>query len=102
MDGDKPVGTRNTETFRSAKRKEGAVRQEIYLPGPLTEAIDAFRDSQRIASRPEAIRRLCELGLKAAALRATVRDVEALLGPPNRAADAPAAKPEVSARGGRR
>ena len=58
-------GTIKTRRFREAKRAEGAARQEIYLPAALCEAINEFRDTHRVSSRTEAIRRLCELGLKA-------------------------------------
>jgi len=58
-------GTIRTQRFRKAKRADGTVRQEVYLPGSLSEAINEFRDTHRVSSRTEAIRRLCELGLKA-------------------------------------
>jgi len=59
------LGTIRTQRFREAKRAEGAARQEVYLSANLAAAIDDFRDARQVASRPEAIRRLCELGLKA-------------------------------------
>lgn len=71
-------GTMKTRRFREAKRAEGAARQEIYLPAALCEAIDDFRDGQAISSRPEAIRRLLELGLKTGELLATVEGLRLL------------------------
>ena len=102
MDGDasKPIGTRNAQHFRKAKRAAGTVRHEVYLPAYLAEAIDDFRQVCRISTRPEAIRRLCEVGLKAGALLRAVHDLGALVGP-ERPAASPAGEPEASTRGGR-
>lgn len=96
-----PVGTKNSESFRKAKRAEGTVRQEVYFPGELSEAIDAFRAATGIPSRPEAIRRLCELGIKAVALLATLKDLETFARPGDSPAAPPASTAKASTPGGR-
>jgi hypothetical protein len=45
---------------------ENMIRKLVSLPPPLLQAIDDFRFQERIKTESEAIRRLIELGLKAA------------------------------------
>ena len=66
--------------FRKAKRAEGTIRQEVYLPVDLAAAIDEFKHARQIPARPEAIRRLCEIGLKANDLLATIDGLRVLAG----------------------
>jgi hypothetical protein len=47
-----------------------ATRKIVSLPPELAEAVEDFRFSRRIGSEAEALRRLIELGLRAAKARA--------------------------------
>ena len=47
------------------------VRKQVNLPAELAEAIDEYRFANRFTSESESIRRLIELGLKAAKPRRT-------------------------------
>jgi len=74
------AGSIKTRRFRDARRADGTIRQEVYLPADLAAAIDEFKHAQRIPARPQAIRQLCELGLKAGALLGAIHDLEAQIG----------------------
>lgn len=52
-----------------AVNPETTTRKLVSLPHEMVQAIDDYRFQQRIKTESEAIRRLIELGLKAAARR---------------------------------
>ena len=60
--GKVPVGTQFSRQFREKNRAEGKKRVEAYLDPDLEERVVAFGETRNL-SRPQAIIRLCQLGL---------------------------------------